>query len=49
MVKGFQSNNYVMVKEASKCEQAFSSKLSGKGYSSKNVTVQYIQALYINV
>ena len=29
--------------------KVFSSKLSGKGYSSKNATVQCIQVLYIHV
>ena len=43
---GFQSKKYMMIKEANKC---FSSKLSGKGNSSKNATVKCIQVLYIHV
>ena len=43
MVKGFQSKTYVMVKEVKNVSiKAFSSKLSCKGYSSKNATVQCI-------
>ena len=37
MVKGFLSKNDLMAKEANKCEHG--TKLSGKGYSSKNATV----------